>query len=34
MNRLIGDFEASAGREPLIPLGAPLNHVPKSAPGT
>jgi hypothetical protein len=27
-NRLIGEFEASIQREPLIPMGAPLEHVP------
>jgi arylsulfatase len=27
-NRLIGQFEASLQREPLIPMGAPLDHVP------
>jgi arylsulfatase len=27
-NRIIGEFEATAQREPLIPMGAPLAHVP------
>jgi arylsulfatase len=27
-NRLLGEFRASAQREPLIPAGAPLDHVP------
>jgi hypothetical protein len=27
-NRIIGDFEASVHREPPIPMGAPLDHVP------
>jgi arylsulfatase len=27
-NKLIGEFEASLHREPLIPMGAPLDHVP------
>jgi arylsulfatase len=30
VNRLIGEFEASTKREPPIPLGAPLDHVPAS----
>jgi arylsulfatase len=30
-NRLIGDFEASVHEEPLIPTGAPLEHVPTAA---
>jgi arylsulfatase len=29
LNRLVGDFEASRKREPPIPMGAPLEHVPK-----
>jgi arylsulfatase A-like enzyme len=28
VNRIIGEFEASTKREPLIPMGAPLDHVP------
>jgi arylsulfatase A-like enzyme len=28
LNRLIAQFQATAQREPLIPLGAPLDHVP------
>jgi hypothetical protein len=27
-NRLLGEFRASVQREPLIPAGAPLDHVP------
>jgi len=27
--RLLQEFEASVKREPLIPVGAPLNYVPK-----
>jgi arylsulfatase len=27
-NRIIGQFEATIRREPLIPMGAPLDHVP------
>jgi hypothetical protein len=27
-NKIIGDFEASVHREPPIPMGAPLSHVP------
>jgi arylsulfatase len=30
LNRLIGEFEASVRREPLIPAGAPLDHVPEA----
>jgi arylsulfatase len=30
LNRLIGEFEASVHREPLIPAGAPLDHVPEA----
>jgi arylsulfatase len=30
-NKLIGDFEASVHREPPIPMGAPLDHVPTKA---
>lgn len=30
-NRLIGEYEASVRREPLIPPGAPLDHVPRAA---
>jgi arylsulfatase len=29
-NRLLGEFHASIEREPLIPMGAPLDHVPKA----
>jgi arylsulfatase A-like enzyme len=29
-NRMIGEFQASVQREPLIPAGAPLDHVPSS----
>jgi arylsulfatase len=29
-NKLIGEFEASVRREPVIPMGAPLDHVPVS----
>jgi hypothetical protein len=29
-NRMIGEFQASVQREPLIPAGAPLGHVPSS----
>lgn len=29
--RLIGDFDASVQREPLIPAGAPVDHVPERA---
>lgn len=32
MMRLIGTFEASTHREPLIPAGAPLEHVPMPPP--
>ena len=28
LNRIIAEFEASTRREPLIPMGAPLDHVP------
>jgi arylsulfatase A-like enzyme len=28
LNRLIGEFQASTRQEPLIPMGAPLDHVP------
>jgi arylsulfatase A-like enzyme len=28
-NRLIAQFAASIGREPLIPMGAPLDHIPE-----
>jgi hypothetical protein len=28
MMRLLGQFEASVRREPLIPMAAPLDHVP------
>ena len=28
LNRIIGDYYASVAREPTIPLGAPLGHVP------
>jgi arylsulfatase len=31
LNRLIGEFEASVRREPLIPMGAPLDHVPRQS---
>ena len=27
-NRILHEFEASTHREPLIPMGAPLDHVP------
>ena len=27
-NKIISDFEASLHREPVIPMGAPLDHVP------
>jgi hypothetical protein len=27
-NKIIGEFEASLHREPVIPMGAPLDHVP------
>jgi arylsulfatase len=30
-NRILGDFEASLRREPLIPAGAPLDFVPRAA---
>ena len=30
-NRMIGEFQASVQREPLIPRGAPLDHVPSSS---
>jgi len=30
INRIIGGFEASARREPLIPAGAALAHIPGS----
>jgi len=30
LNRIIGEFEASIKREALIPMGAPLDHVPSS----
>ena len=30
-NKIIGEFEASVRREPLIPAGAPLDHVPTEA---
>jgi arylsulfatase len=30
VNKLIGDFEASVRREPLIPAGAALDHVPRA----
>ena len=29
-SKIIKDFQASVAREPLIPLGAPLDHVPKA----
>jgi arylsulfatase len=29
VNRLVGAFQASTKREPPIPMGAPLEHVPK-----
>jgi arylsulfatase len=29
-NRLLGEFQASVRREPLIPQGAPLDFVPSS----
>lgn len=32
INRVIGEFEASVRREPLIPAGAPLDHAPRPAP--
>jgi arylsulfatase len=28
LNKFIAQFQASAQREPLIPMGAPLDHVP------
>jgi arylsulfatase len=28
-NRLLAEFEESVHREPLIPMGAPLDHVPR-----
>jgi arylsulfatase A-like enzyme len=28
-NKIIGEFEASLHREPVIPMGAPLDYVPK-----
>jgi arylsulfatase len=31
LNKLIADFEASLQREPLIPMGAPIDHVPATA---
>lgn len=31
LNRLIAEFEASTRREPLIPMGAPLDHVPTAS---
>jgi arylsulfatase len=34
LNRLIGEFEASVRREPLIPAGAPLDHVPEAPDAT
>lgn len=27
-NRIIGEFEASIQREPLLPMGVPLDHLP------
>lgn len=30
VNRIIGEFEASLRREPLIPAGAPIDHVPRA----
>ena len=30
-NRLVAEFQASVHREPLIPLGAPLDHSPKAS---
>jgi arylsulfatase len=29
-NDLLGSFQASVAREPLIPMGAPLDHVPRA----
>lgn len=31
VNRIISEFEASVRREPLVPAGAPLDHVPRPA---
>jgi arylsulfatase len=31
LNRLIGDFQASVHRESLIPMGAPLDYLPKTS---
>jgi hypothetical protein len=31
LNRIIGDFEDSVHREPPIPMGAPLDHVPRTS---
>jgi arylsulfatase len=31
VNRLIGEFEDSTKREPPIPLGAPLDHIPSAS---
>jgi arylsulfatase len=33
VNRLLGAFQASTKREPPIPMGAPLEHVPKPPAG-
>jgi len=29
-NEILGSFRASVNREPLIPMGAPLDHVPRA----